>query len=124
MRRNLLLTAMLAVFAVAAASAQRQVNEADGYRLLVAPDARQLKAARYYDVVNFARHVTVPTYVTAGIIDSLCPPTTVYAMYNQLKGEKHMLEHPTTGHILTSQGEDFSRQAVREFVRRERDTGR
>ena len=29
---------MLAVFAVAAASAQRQVNEADGYRLLVAPD--------------------------------------------------------------------------------------
>ena len=38
MRRNLLLTAMLAVFAVAAASAQRQVNEADGYRLLVAPD--------------------------------------------------------------------------------------
>lgn len=44
-------------------------------------------------------------------------------MYNQLKGEKHMLEHPTTGHILTSQGEDFSRQAVREFVRRERDTG-
>ena len=32
MRRNLLLTAMLAVFAVAAASAQRQVNEADGYR--------------------------------------------------------------------------------------------
>ena len=62
--------------------------------------------------------------MTAGIIDSLCPPTTVYAMYNQLKGEKHMLEHPTTGHILTSQGEDFSRQAVREFVRRERDTGR
>ena len=33
-----MLTAMLAVFAVAAASAQRQVNEADGYRLLVAPD--------------------------------------------------------------------------------------
>lgn len=105
-------------------------DRASGWPLLVecdgegAPDARQLKAARYYDVVNFARHVTVPTYVTAGIIDSLCPPTTVYAMYNQLKGEKHMLEHPTTGHILTSQGEDFSRQAVREFVRRERDTGR
>lgn len=88
-------------------------DRASGWPLLVecdgegAPDARQLKAARYYDVVNFARHVTVPTYVTAGIIDSLCPPTTVYAMYNQLKGEKHMLEHPTTGHILTSQGEDF-----------------
>ena len=77
-------------------------DRASGWPLLVecdgegAPDARQLKAARYYDVVNFARHVTVPTYVTAGIIDSLCPPTTVYAMYNQLKGEKHMLEHPTT----------------------------
>ena len=85
---------------------------------------RQMKAARYYDVVNFARHVTVPAYVTAGIIDSLCPPTTVYAMYNQLKGEKHMLEHPTTGHILTSQGEDFSRQAVREFIRREQDAER
>lgn len=105
-------------------------DRASGWPLLVecdgegAPDARQLKAARYYDVVNFARHVTVPTYVTAGIIDSLCPPTTVYAMYNQLKGEKHMLEHPTTGHILTSQGEDFSRQAVREFVRREQDAER
>lgn len=73
-------------------------DRASGWPLLVecdgegVPDARQLKAARYYDVVNFARHVTVPTYVTAGIIDSLCPPTTVYAMYNQLKGEKHMLE--------------------------------
>ena len=38
MRRNLLLTAILTVFAVAAVSAQSQMNEADGYRLLVAPD--------------------------------------------------------------------------------------
>ena len=38
MKRNLLLTAILTVFAVAAVSAQSQMNEADGYRLLVAPD--------------------------------------------------------------------------------------
>lgn len=80
------------------------------------PDARRLRAARYYDVVNFARHVTVPAYVTAGIIDSVCPPTSVYAMYNQLRGEKHILRHLTTGHALTAEGLDYTRAAVRRYL--------
>ena len=84
------------------------------------PDARQLEAARYYDVVNFARHVKAPTYVTVGMIDSVCPPTTVYSMYNRLPCEKHILRLPM-GHIQSGEGEENSRRAMKAYLNRLRE---
>ena len=52
----------------------------------------------YYDVVNFARHISCPTYMTWGYNDNTCPPTTSYAVWNVLKCEKESLITPINEH--------------------------
>lgn len=52
----------------------------------------------YYDVVNFARYVTAPVYLTWGYNDVTCPPTTSYAVWNTLKCEKESLITPINEH--------------------------
>lgn len=61
-------------------------------------DAR-LKAAAYYDVVNFAPRVKVPVLVGVGLIDTTCPPAGVIAMFNQLGGPKRLVIMPTAEHV-------------------------
>lgn len=53
---------------------------------------------RYYDVVNFARHVTAPGLYTWGFNDSVCPPTSMYAAYNVIPGEKELWVIHETAH--------------------------
>ena len=53
---------------------------------------------RYYDVVNFARYVNVPGLYTWGYNDTVCPPTSMYAAYNVIPGEKSLWVVHETGH--------------------------
>ena len=52
----------------------------------------------YFDVVNFARKVKAPTYLTWGYNDVTCPPTTSYAVWNTLKCQKESLLTPVNEH--------------------------
>lgn len=52
----------------------------------------------YYDVVNFARHITAKVYMTWGYNDVTCPPTTSYAVWNVLKCPKESLITPINEH--------------------------
>ena len=52
----------------------------------------------YFDVVNFARYVKAPVYLTWGYNDNTCPPTTSYAVWNTLKCEKESLLTPINEH--------------------------
>ncbi len=54
--------------------------------------------APFYDAVNFAAQVKVPAVVCAGLFDTMCYPASVYAAFNQLKGEKTMINYPDYGH--------------------------
>lgn len=58
----------------------------------------KLVTMAYYDVVNFARLVTAPTYITWGFNDDVCPPTTSYAVYNVLTCPKEALVTPINEH--------------------------
>ncbi|MDA3959775.1 MAG: acetylxylan esterase, partial [Planctomycetota bacterium] len=53
----------------------------------------------YFDVVNFARRVQVPTLVGVGLVDMTCPPEGVIAMFNQLQGPKQLVIMPVAGHM-------------------------
>lgn len=57
-----------------------------------------IKTLEYYDVVNFARHITCPVRMTWGYNDSTCPPTTSYAVWNVLTCEKESLITPINEH--------------------------
>jgi len=61
-------------------------------------DPRTVTASTYYDVVNFARRVRCPVLVGMGLIDTVCPPGGVFAMYNQLTGAKRLVLMPGADH--------------------------
>lgn len=59
---------------------------------------RNMRTMAYYDVVNFARHVTADVYMTWGYNDNTCPPTTSYAVWNTLTCPKEALITPINEH--------------------------
>lgn len=62
-----------------------------------------LNTLAYFDVVNFARYVKAPTYLTWGYNDVTCPPTTSYAVWNTLKCTKESLLTPINEHWTTKE---------------------
>lgn len=58
----------------------------------------KINTMAYYDVVNFARNVKAPVYMTWGYNDDVCPPTTSYAVYNTIPSPKEALLTPINEH--------------------------
>jgi len=58
----------------------------------------KLKTLGYYDVVNFAKRVTVPGFYSWGYNDETCPPTSMYAAYNSITATKELFLALETGH--------------------------
>lgn len=58
----------------------------------------KLKTISYYDVVNFARQISVPGFYSWGYNDNTCPPTSVYAAVNSIKAPKTIAITPISGH--------------------------
>ena len=64
---------------------------------------------KYYDVVNFARHVKVPGLYSWGFNDETCSPTSMYASYNVISAPKELYLALETGHwIYPEQREKFN----------------
>ncbi|MEV5279410.1 acetylxylan esterase [Streptomyces sp. NPDC051993] len=45
----------------------------------------------YFDGVNFARRTTAPALFSVGLMDPVCPPSTVYAAFNHYAGENRTM---------------------------------
>lgn len=58
----------------------------------------KINTMAYYDVVNFARRLNCPVYMTWGYNDNTCPPTTSYAVYNVITSPKEALITPVNEH--------------------------
>ena len=56
------------------------------------------KTAPYFDLVNFAPEIKAQTYIDAGLIDTTCPPSGIYAMFNAIRAPKEILTYPLNGH--------------------------
>jgi len=59
---------------------------------------KKIETSKYYDVVNFARHLTVPGFYSWGYNDVTCPPTSMYAAYNVITATKTLFLSEETGH--------------------------
>jgi cephalosporin-C deacetylase len=58
----------------------------------------KLETYPYYDVVNFAKQLTIPGFYSWGFNDETCPPTSMYAAYNSIKAAKELYIYKETGH--------------------------
>jgi cephalosporin-C deacetylase len=82
------------------------------------PDEKVLQAARYFDNVNFAaRARTKGAFVTVGFIDTTCPPTTVYAAYNNLPIPKQIFNDLPTGHANSPAATEARDKAVFDYIK-------
>ena len=52
----------------------------------------------YFDGVNLAARAKAKTLFSVGLMDQVCPPSTVYAAYNHWTGEKDIKVYPYNGH--------------------------
>jgi cephalosporin-C deacetylase len=52
----------------------------------------------YFDGVNFAARAGAPALFSVGLMDDICPPSTVYAAYNHYAGRKEMRIYPFNNH--------------------------
>ena len=52
----------------------------------------------YFDGVNFSTRTKAKTLFSVGLMDQVCPPSTVYAAYNHWAGEKDIKVYPYNGH--------------------------
>jgi cephalosporin-C deacetylase-like acetyl esterase len=79
------------------------VGRRSGWPMLVRskdgePEPDVLEASRYFDAVNFARRIDVPTLIGTGFQDRVCTSSSIYAAYNVLAGPKRIVLDPLTGH--------------------------
>jgi cephalosporin-C deacetylase-like acetyl esterase len=81
------------------------------------PDMAVLEAYRYIDCMNFAtRTKAAGAYFTVGFIDNVCPPTSVYAAYNQLSIPKEIYDDIPSGHAHSQAARDGMTKAVLKHV--------
>ncbi len=74
---------------------------------------------KYYDVVNFARHVKVPGLYSWGFNDETCPPTSMYASYNVISAPKELFLALETGHwTYPEQREKFNNWLLEQLKRK------
>jgi len=66
-------------------------------------DPKVLETAQYFDTVNCAARIKVPSLVAMGFIDTVTPPVGIWAAYNQIQGPKQaapMIDSPHN-HLAT-----------------------
>ncbi len=73
----------------------------------------KLKTVQYFDVVNFARKIRVPVFMTWGYNDNVCPPTTSYIVYNTLNTKKESLVTPVNEHWISQ----TTRHSILDWIR-------
>ena len=61
-------------------------------------DPNVVKTAAYYDCALFAKYIKAESYLTVGLMDNTCHPTSVYAAFNNIRGKKHISVCPDKAH--------------------------
>jgi len=64
----------------------------------------------YFDGVTFAKRATAPALYSVGLIDPVCPPSTVFASFNHYAGEAEIEEYAFNEHEGGG-GQHWRRQA-------------
>ncbi|WP_375388260.1 acetylxylan esterase [uncultured Amnibacterium sp.] len=77
-------------------------------------EERVFRTLSYFDGINFAARASAPALFSVGLMDQVCPPSTVYAAYNHYAGDKRIEVYPYNGH---ENGEEFQEAKTVAFLR-------
>ena len=68
----------------------------------------------YVDNAHLARRIRARTFAAVGLIDTICPPSTVFARYNAIEAEKEIFMSRYGGHTTAA---TYHEQALALFAR-------
>lgn len=57
-----------------------------------------MQTLAYFDGLHFAARARARALFSVGLMDDICPPSTVYAAFNHYGGDKRMVEYPFNRH--------------------------
>jgi cephalosporin-C deacetylase len=63
-----------------------------------ADSAQVFRTLSYFDVMNLTSLIRAPTLVTSGLMDMICPPSTIFAAYNNISAPKEIFVDPFGEH--------------------------
>lgn len=75
-----------------------------------------LNTLPYYDVVNFARRITVPGFYSWGFNDAATPPTSFYSAFNVINAPRDIFIIPHIGHIIHTEQRTKMNNWITNFV--------
>jgi cephalosporin-C deacetylase len=75
-----------------------------------------LDTLRYVDCALLARRITARCLLSAGLMDMICPPSTVFAAYNEITAGKDISVHPFTGHAVPQAHVERQLRHLREYL--------
>jgi len=59
---------------------------------------RVFRTLSYFDNLNLAGWIKCPALLSVGLIDEICPPSTIFAVYNRLNVPKNIVVFPYHEH--------------------------
>jgi cephalosporin-C deacetylase len=75
-----------------------------------------LDTLRYVDCALLARRITARCLLSVGLMDTICPPSTVFAAYNEITSGKDISVHPFTGHEVPTAHVERQLRHFRDFL--------
>ncbi|MBK9388792.1 MAG: acetylxylan esterase [Bacteroidetes bacterium] len=76
---------------------KKTILSPSSYRYMEAKPG-EIETISYFDVVNFAKRITIPGFYSWGYNDVVCTPTSMYAAYNGITATKELHIYQETGH--------------------------
>jgi cephalosporin-C deacetylase-like acetyl esterase len=78
---------------------------------------KTLRTMSYFDALNFTDRIRCPVFLGLGLQDDVCPPVTIFAVYNRLTAAKEYRIYPKAGHWVEAPHDKERRQwIVRHFA--------
>jgi cephalosporin-C deacetylase len=82
-----------------------EITDSDPYREIVAylkirrdQTDRVFRTLAYFDGLNFAARAMAPALFSVGLMDTVAPPSTVFAAFNHYAGPRQIEVYPFNGH--------------------------
>ncbi len=76
-----------------------------------------IRTLSYCDNINLAPWIKCRTMVTVGLWDDICPPSTIYGVYNHISAEKQIEVFPFHKHEVTYEGNELKYRLLMEMLR-------
>ena len=67
----------------------------------------QYEKLGYIDIQNIAKRMKAELLMFTGLMDTTCPPSTQFAMYNKVNSKKDVVFYPEYGHEGLKGSEDI-----------------